>query len=179
MNDSHRQYELHLTAEPRRLAVVRRIVAAHLRHWNLPDLVDPTVLGVTELLANVYRHVGSDAACMLRLSCSGESLRCEVHDGNAALPRLLEAADGELSGRGLALVAACSKDWGAEREDGGKVVWFTMSATPDRTGSAPPAAPARSTTRRLAPAHPAWTAPPLPDVHRDGTRERTTVRARA
>lgn len=130
MNESDRTYELHLTAEPRRLTVVRRIVAAHLRHWDLADLVDTTVLGVTELLANVHRHVGPGADCVLRLTCSGGMLRCEVEDGGPELPRLLHPDDEEISGRGLELVAAFSKEWGAEPAGDGKVVWFALTAVP-------------------------------------------------
>lgn len=175
-SQSDRQYELRLTAEPRRFAVVRRIVAAHLRHWHLPDLVDPTALGVTELLANVYRHVGPDAPCVLRLSCVGGSLRCEVRDGDATLPRLLTAGDDAPGGRGLGLVAACSKEWGARREEAGKVVWFALEAIPQLTEPAP--------TRRPAPAHGTWPTPssarPAPPVlHRDEERARVPARARA
>jgi hypothetical protein len=130
VNESDRYYELNLTAEPRRLTVVRRIVAAHLRHWNLAELVDLTVLGITELLANVHRHVGADAACLLRLACSGGMLRCEVHDGSTTLPELLHPGDDEISGRGLALVAAFCKEWGTEAEENGKVVWFALQAVP-------------------------------------------------
>ncbi|MHA6764387.1 ATP-binding protein [Streptacidiphilus sp. PAMC 29251] len=142
MNESDRHYELHLTAEPRRLTVVRRIVAAHLRHWNLAELVDLTVLGVTELLANVHRHVGPGTDCVLRLTCSDGSLRCEVHDSGTTLPRLLQPGEDEISGRGLALVAAVSKEWGAEAvEDGGKVVWFALQADPVFAAEVVPAEP--------------------------------------
>lgn len=142
MNKSDRKYELHLTADPRRLAVVRRIVAAHLRHWHLADQVDTTVLGVTELLANVHRHVGPDAACELRLVWSDCCLRCEVHDGSAALPRLLEPDQDEINGRGLSLVAAVSKEWGAQLEQDGKVVWFALQAVPAIPPERPALAPA-------------------------------------
>jgi hypothetical protein len=142
VNESDRHYELHLTAEPRRLTVVRRIVAAHLRHWNLPDLVDLTVLGVTELLANVHRHVGPGADCVLRLTCSDGILRCAVHDAGSALPRLLHPDDEEISGRGLELVAALSKEWGAEAEETGKVVWFALTAVPEFTEEPPSESPA-------------------------------------
>ena len=144
MNESDRKYELHLTAEPRRLAVVRRIVAAHLRHWHLAEQVDVTVLGATELLANVHRHVGPDAPCVLRLTWSAGMLRCEVHDSGTALPRLLQPEDEEINGRGLALVAAVTKEWGAEVEPDGKVVWFALQAVPAFPADPPTARPARA-----------------------------------
>jgi anti-sigma regulatory factor (Ser/Thr protein kinase) len=141
VNESDRKYELHLTAEPRRLTVVRRIVAAHLRHWNLAEQVDVTVLGATELLANVHRHVGPEAPCVLRLTWSDGMLRCEVHDSGTVLPRLLEPEDEEINGRGLALVAAVSKEWGAEVEPDGKVVWFALQAVPAFPAESPAARP--------------------------------------
>ena len=158
MNESDLNYELHLTAEPRRLTVVRRIVAAHLRHWNLPDLVDLTVLGVTELLANVHRHVGPDAPCVLRLTCSGGILRCEVQDGDAALPRLLHPDDEEISGRGLELVATLCKEWGAEATEGGKVVWFALQAVPEFADEPAAAAPAVPVAEPVVPVRLEWPA---------------------
>ena len=127
--DLDRQYELRLTAEPQRLGIVRRIVSAHLRHWNLTYLVDPALLGVTELIGNVHRHVGSQADCLLRISAADGCLRCEVRDGSPTLPRLLNPDEEDDSGRGLHLVAALSKEWGAEVADDGKVVWFALETT--------------------------------------------------
>ena len=137
MSDPGKHYELSLLAEPQRFAVVRRIIQAHLRHWDLPELVDPALVGVTELLGNVHRHVGRGQECRLRMAACGGCVRFEVHDPSPALPRLLQPGAEDLGGRGLALVAALSKEWGAEAEAGGKVVWFSLQtdlvpATPRR-----------------------------------------------
>ena len=154
MMESDKQYELRLTAEPQRLAVVRRIVMAHLRHWKMAEAVDLCLLGVTELLANVHRHVGPDAECLLRLSCGADGLlRCEVHDTSRALPRMLTPDEEEINGRGLALVAALSADWGAQVEESGKVVWFTLRTAPQPVEVPTPA------PLRIAPLQVAWTGP--------------------
>lgn len=162
MMESDKQYELRLTAEPERLAVVRRIVMAHLRHWKMAEAVDLCLLGVTELLANVHRHVGPGAECLLRLTAGADGLlRCEVHDTSAALPRVLTPDEEEINGRGLALVAALSADWGAQVEEGGKVVWFALKTVPllaeVQLAEVPPPAPLR-----LAPLRVAWTGPTPP-----------------
>ncbi len=161
MMESDKQYELRLTAEPQRLAVVRRIVMAHLRHWKMAEAVDLCLLGVTELLANVHRHVGPDAECLLRLSCGADGLlRCEVHDTSTALPRVLAPDEEEINGRGLALVAALSADWGAQVEEAGKVVWFALETAP-QPAEVPAEAPA-PTPLRIAPLQVAWTGPTPP-----------------
>ncbi|WP_370126875.1 ATP-binding protein [Streptacidiphilus sp. EB103A] len=160
--ESDKQYELRLTAEPQRLAVVRRIVMAHLRHWKMAEAVDLCLLGVTELLANVHRHVGPGAECLLRLTAGADGLlRCEVHDTSTALPRVLTPDEEEINGRGLALVAALSADWGAQVEEGGKVVWFALKTVP-HLAEAPLAEVPPSTPLRLAPLRVAWTGPTPP-----------------
>ena len=158
MMESDKQYELRLTAEPQRLAVVRRIVTAHLRHWKMAEAVDLCLLGVTELLANVHRHVGPDAECLLRLSCGADGLlRCEVHDASTMLPRVLAPDEEEINGRGLALVAALSADWGAQVEQTGKVVWFALKTVPR-----PAEVQKKPAPLRLPPLRVAWTAPTPP-----------------
>ena len=121
-------YELRLVVEPRRFAAIRRIIQAHLRHWDLPELVDAAQLGATELLGNVHRHVGPGQECLLRLAADGDVLRLEVHDSSPVLPRLLHPDLDAAGGRGLGMVTALSKEWGAAPEGEGKVVWFTLQA---------------------------------------------------
>jgi anti-sigma regulatory factor (Ser/Thr protein kinase) len=43
---------------------IRRIVRSFLEEWRMPELSDAVELGVTELLANVVRHV-PDRRCAL------------------------------------------------------------------------------------------------------------------
>jgi len=128
-SDHGKHYELRIVAEPQRFAAVRRIIQAHLRHWDLSELVATAQLGVTELLGNVHRHVGPGQECRLRMEAHQGGLRLGVHDPSPVLPELCEPDVEELSGRGLALVAALSKDWGAEPDGEGKVVWFALQTT--------------------------------------------------
>jgi anti-sigma regulatory factor (Ser/Thr protein kinase) len=130
MEDMDRRYELRLTAEPSRFAVVRRIVQAHLRHWHLAAVTDQTLLGITELLANVHQHVGATAPCTLRLRAATDTLTVEVCDDSPDLPQARSPEPLGSGGRGLSIVAALCKEWGAQVSDTGKTVWFTVATSP-------------------------------------------------
>ncbi|WP_051944352.1 ATP-binding protein [Streptacidiphilus rugosus] len=130
MEDLDRHYELRLTAEPCRFGVVRRIVQAHLRHWNLTSVTDQTLLGLTELLANVHQHVGPAAPCTLRLHAGPDALTVEISDGSPELPEARRTDPLDSGGRGLAIVAGLCKEWGAQPDGSGKTVWFTVATAP-------------------------------------------------
>nr|WP_240979567.1 ATP-binding protein [Streptomyces sp. HNM0574] len=125
-----------------------------MRYWHLDPLIDPAVLGVSELLANVHRHAGPDKHCTVEIVFLRDRLTVAVRDHDPHLPRVRTAESLATSGRGLALVAAVSDSWGMRaREDGsGKVVWFSLPAAfaaPERrtraTAPAPAEAPAHTT----------------------------------
>ncbi|GAA3050076.1 hypothetical protein GCM10017562_11360 [Streptomyces roseofulvus] len=137
---------MELQALPPRIGQIRRIVAAHLRHWQLDDLVDPVELGVTELLTNVHRHAQPDKECTVELELLLDRLTVSVRDNDPRIPVASETPAEELwggpdalatSGRGLAIVGALSDSWGV-RPGGvsGKVVWFTLTAPPCAGGPA-------------------------------------------
>lgn len=117
-SDRHYTVELHASAE--RVPQIRRILAAHLRYWNLELHIPPVCRGVAELLTNVHRHIGPDARCVVELRWSGRHLTASVADGGPRLPKLLSAAGG-----GLSRVAALSDSWGTCGTPDGKVIWFT------------------------------------------------------
>ncbi|MFF4605004.1 ATP-binding protein [Streptomyces sp. NPDC001339] len=114
----HYTVELHATAE--RVPQIRRILAAHLRYWNLELHIGPVCRGVAELLTNVHRHIGPEAYCVVELRWSGRHLTASVADEGPRLPKLVSAAGG-----GLSRVAALSDSWGTCGTPDGKVIWFT------------------------------------------------------
>ncbi|WP_424860385.1 ATP-binding protein [Streptomyces sp. MMS24-I29] len=132
--DRHYLVEFQVSAE--RISQVRRIVAAHLRHWSLELHVRPVCRGVEELLTNVHRHVGDRDRCVVELRWSGRHLTVSVADGSTEMPRLLDGGGG-----GLGRVMALSDSWGTCRTDEGKVVWFTRYAKEPRTAGTMPTAP--------------------------------------
>ncbi|MCX4680877.1 ATP-binding protein [Streptomyces sp. NBC_01433] len=122
-----RHYLVDLRVSPERVSQLRRIVAAHLRHWSLELHVRPVCRALDELLTNVRRHVGDDNACVIELRWTGRHLTVSVADNGREMPRLLG------TGGGLSRVMALSDSWGTCRTTDGKVVWFTRYAEAPRT----------------------------------------------
>ncbi len=121
------QYRMSFTAGAHSAWHVRRIVRSYLREWDLADLTDAVELGVTELLANIVRHV-PDRRCTLLLlrRADGGGVRVEVADGSPRQPVVAVAVDDDsVSGRGLVLLEAVVDKWGVgPGPGGGKTVWF-------------------------------------------------------
>ncbi|GGW27144.1 ATP-binding protein [Streptomyces xantholiticus] len=108
---------------------LRRILRAYLTSWGVPEVACAAELALTELVANVVRHVPGRRCCTL-VELRPGGVRVEVSDGWLRLPRLSaqdELADG---GRGLLLVDAVTDRWGVEPDPGGhgKTVWFECAA---------------------------------------------------
>ncbi|MFE1023500.1 ATP-binding protein [Streptomyces sp. NPDC058818] len=137
------QYRMSFTAGAHSVRHVRRIVRSYLREWDLTELADAVELGVTELLANVVRHV-PDRRCTLLLlrRAGGGGVRVEVVDGSPRLPVLAgEVPDDDAEGgRGLVLLDAVVGKWGVGPGPGdGKTVWFECEDAAERPGGASPA----------------------------------------
>jgi anti-sigma regulatory factor (Ser/Thr protein kinase) len=120
---------------PRRLVAVpraRKLAADALTGSEAPG--DDLVLVITELVANAVRH-GRGRRISLRVQADGRSVRVEVENRRrTTLPRRRLASDVRPTGRGLVLVAACSRDWGVVAECRGLTrVWAEV----DRSAAAP------------------------------------------
>lgn len=85
-------------------------------------LVDDALLLTSELVTNSVQHSGPPL--VVAVDCDGERLQVRVRDGSHDVPSPREAAQGDENGRGLALVAALSDEWGIDPEPDGKYVWF-------------------------------------------------------
>ncbi|MGW5708440.1 ATP-binding protein [Streptomyces olivaceus] len=78
-----------------------------------------------------YAQVG------VTLTLDGTELTLEISDPDRdRLPRLHDSAPDEEGGRGLALVAALSEDWGCRQDPYTKCVWARFTLT-GRRGAAP------------------------------------------
>lgn len=121
-------WELPFLAEARELAALRRVMELHLRQWGLPHLTDAVRLCVTELVANVIRHVGDLTPTTLAVSMNGTFLRLEVRDPDTrVLPTLLSPRAEDEAGRGMALVDAVADRWGVILRPESKVTWCEMA----------------------------------------------------
>ncbi|MFJ7208790.1 ATP-binding protein [Streptomyces sp. NPDC098789] len=126
-----------LSATPRGARLARYLAGAQLAAWGVPPgcaLMEDVELVVGELAANAVLHgrvPGRDFE--VRLGFDGLRIRVEVSDarGDAPLREVLPEADPcwAENGRGLALVAAVSREWGVRpRGTGapGKTVWARL-----------------------------------------------------
>lgn len=103
----------------------RRWVADHLDPLGLdPALRYDVVLCVDELVSNVVDHTFSEPVVTLTV---GEAILVEVDDANSVPPSVQAPTLSRPRGRGLQIVDGLADRWGAAvRDDGGKVVWFSV-----------------------------------------------------
>jgi hypothetical protein len=105
---------------------VRRIVRTYLTAWGMAPLSEVAELGVTELLANVVKHV-PDSMCTVLLRRRGSGVRVEVYDNSPSLPCMRQAGEWAEDGRGLALLELLTHAWDSRRTGPNtKVVWFEL-----------------------------------------------------
>jgi len=120
---------LELGARPTAVPCARIITKQIVREWGLPDLVETAELLVSELVTNAIRASQGlpEPAIRLWLVSDRSTLVIRVWDGNSEMPAVCQdtSLDSEC-GRGLLLVEALSKDWGAYRRGHGKVVWVLI-----------------------------------------------------
>jgi anti-sigma regulatory factor (Ser/Thr protein kinase) len=128
-----RRYRQGLNAEPRTLAHMRRITAAHLRLWGYADLVESVALGLTEILTNVHRHSGSPS-CVVTLQDIGAGVRLTVSDTSAQLPVARDIDWNAESGRGLHLIASVADSVGSDVTPTGKDVWAVFGTPGSLSG---------------------------------------------
>lgn len=132
------QTKLPLAALPTAPACARGHVRMVAHEWGLPELADTAELLVSELVTNAVQasqqlRTRADLAAVpvvrLWLLSDRLSLVVNVWDASDEMPIRQEAGPDEIGGRGLVLVETLGKDWGAYREEEGKVVWVMI--TPD------------------------------------------------
>ncbi|MGI8519442.1 MAG: ATP-binding protein [Actinomycetota bacterium] len=81
------------------------------------ELVEVTVLLANELVTNSVLHANTDIRVEVRKLPTGVRVQVCDHDNASVVPgRASVHAEG---GRGLALVAGISDDWGVEEWEGG------------------------------------------------------------
>lgn len=125
-------------AEPNAVRTARHAVGDTLHDWGLGELVDVSVLLVSELVTNSLRHAsGPIGVRLVRLDTRGPSagtadtvpavLRVEVSDPLPDPPRERSAGPDDEGGRGIQLVACSAQRWGTRRGKTGKTVWFELA----------------------------------------------------
>lgn len=120
------QNPLHLEPEPSAVRDARDWVSGVLADW--PDEgVETARLLVSELVTNSVLHAGTRIAVEYR--DEGDRARFEVRDRHLGGPVPKRYAPDSPTGRGMRLVASLAEEWGVERDDEGKTVWFAVRAS--------------------------------------------------
>ncbi|MEU6007930.1 ATP-binding protein [Streptomyces sp. NPDC047453] len=122
-----RSWELPFLAEAEEVATLRRLLRLHLELWGLQEVSEVAQLCVSELVANVIKHVGQATPTTLAVLMNGTHLRIEVHDPDPrALPVLADVDSDAETGRGMALIDAITERWGVDLTLGRKVTWCEL-----------------------------------------------------
>ena len=133
------QTRLELAAQRTAAGVVRGHVRALACEWGLAGLAETAELLASEIVTNAVQasqrlSIRADLAIVpvirLWVTSDGVSLIIHVWDASDQMPVIRGYSADEENGRGLLLVAALGKDWGAYRKAEGKVVWVMVAADP-------------------------------------------------
>jgi hypothetical protein len=116
---------LRLSPVPTASRMARDFVSRTLLDWSLAQGIAAACLVVSELVTNGLRHAVTDMD--LTLARHGGVVRLSLRDRSPEQLRE-QVLDVESDhGRGLAIVAACSRTWGVlPAADGGKLVWAVL-----------------------------------------------------
>ncbi|MFF4160836.1 SpoIIE family protein phosphatase [Streptomyces sp. NPDC001678] len=114
--------EWELAPEPREVPRARRLVREQLAAWGLDEAAATAEILAGEVVGNAVRHARTGRVG-LRLVRT-DVLLCEVTDDDHTLPALLSIGEEDEYGRGLRVVSALAREWGASHSGRGKTVWF-------------------------------------------------------
>ncbi|MFE6286394.1 pep a2 [Streptomyces sp. NPDC057877] len=129
-------YHLDVEVSPERVGQVRRILAAHLRYWDLDTLIDP-VCRSTELLLTAIDEHATDKNTSIEMWWNGQHLITAIGENDCDL-----RPDQDLRAC-LERIAATSDGWGCCATDtGSKVIWFSQRARAGERVPLVPTAPA-------------------------------------
>jgi two-component sensor histidine kinase len=105
-------------------ALVRDAIAEDLRRADITrDTAADVILVASELVGNAVVHTPDEDGLDVSWDVLPDAVMLTVHDGSSTLPCPRHATGHETSGRGLAIVAALSADWGVDATADGKQVW--------------------------------------------------------
>jgi len=138
--------ELHerFPSTPASPALVRELVRESLAGAE-PGVLEDVLVMASELAANAVMHARSPF--FVHLHADATRIWLGVEDANTRMPRFAPVAQDSTGGRGLALVEALATSWGADRELGGKLVWFEVVLAPAGPRPAPVAGGSRRPRR--------------------------------
>ncbi len=136
---AERRFRFELAAHPGSVAQARRLAHARLTRWSVcADTCDSAALVISELVTNAIVHTASRRV-LCELHEHADTVRIAVRDEGCAPgePHPSPQRPDEEHGRGLLLVDALCRAWGAQEHGPGLLVWAEL---PRRTDAADGAA---------------------------------------
>jgi hypothetical protein len=131
---------LELAAIDTAVPCARGLVRILCLEWGVPELAETTELLASELVTNALLDsrrlkIRADLAIVpvIRLWVASDKASIVIHvwDANDQMPVRRNVTPDQECGRGLLLVEALGKDWGAYREAEGRVVWVLITLPGD------------------------------------------------
>lgn len=130
---AERRFRFELAAHPGSPAQARRLTRARLTGWSVcEDTCDTAALVVTELVTNAIVHTAS-SHIVCELHDGDDLVRIAVRDEGCApgVPHQSPQRPEEEQGRGLFLVEAMCRAWGAQEHGPGLLVWAELARAAD------------------------------------------------
>ncbi|MEU2055690.1 ATP-binding protein [Streptomyces bungoensis] len=130
---AERRFRFELAAHPGSPAQARRLTRARLTGWSVcADTCDTAALVISELVTNAIVHTASSRV-VCELHDHDDMLRIAVHDEGCAPgePHPSPQRPEEEHGRGLLLVDALCRSWGAQEHGPGLLVWAELARRTD------------------------------------------------
>ena len=129
-----RRATFRLHRDPTRLRDLRGVLGRLVSSWRLQDRIDDSMLTLltTELATNALVHTETSATATI--TYLGSVVRVEVHDGSSRLPSRRTPKDGDVGGRGIALIEDLAAGWGTTATATGKRTWFELGIGPAAAG---------------------------------------------
>ncbi|MFF3374286.1 ATP-binding protein [Streptomyces sp. NPDC002680] len=151
---AERRFRFELAAHPGSPAQARRLTRARLTGWSVcEDTCDTAALVVTELVTNAIVHTAS-SHIVCELHDGDDLVRIAVRDEGCApgVPHQSPQRPDDEQGRGLLLVEAMCRAWGAQEHGPGLLVWAELARRADAAADAQEGTAARGDL--------GWGAPP-------------------
>src|SRR6266508_3131379 len=121
--------QLGLSPDASSVTLARRFIRQFATDHSLDgEVLERLVLVGTELVTNAVLHART--ALVLTLELSPDRVRVSVKDRSSAPAVLGQQPPEALSGRGLAMVSAVSREWGVDPAGVGKRVWAEIDRLP-------------------------------------------------
>ncbi|MEV5407982.1 ATP-binding protein [Thermopolyspora sp. NPDC052614] len=130
--ESRRQVNWDVPRDREIVSKMRSLVRDTLRSWGLSHMADDVVLSASELIGNAILH--GEFPVRLSLRIENDMLNLAVDDHGSGRPHLLDATIDATHGRGLAIVAMLSDQWGLHTDPytTAKTVWCAFRLEPQK-----------------------------------------------